>query len=234
MKTKWLLSLLGVLISLNVLAQNRSGGQSINPFSPVRLEGETEWIEFRDVSSASVTIVAKLKLEAHNDGSEPVIILTQEAPRITAAVLTQNPSDPFTKALIVNHWGASVDRSPKWSTLRRNLNQSSPPRESVRVLMPNESWRFQCEIHVVAPTAAGNRSYTPSGASFETLQQHSPIWLKVNWEVWPLNVEPWSHDRNKLKLGHSLRRRWKDVGVLWLDTVYSEPIKLDLKAVAQR
>jgi hypothetical protein len=234
MKIKWLLALLPVLISLCVFAQNRPGGQVMNPFSVVKLKGETESIDFRDVSSSSVTIVAKIKLEVHNDGEEPVIIFKQESPQITAAILTRSPSDPSTKALIVNHWGAAVDRSPKWSILRKSLDQSSPPRDMVRVLMPNESWRFDYEIHLVAPTDKGNRSYIPKGASFEALQQHSPIWLKLNWEVWPLNVEPWGDDRNKLKLGHSLRRRWKDVGVLWLDSIYSEPIKLDLKTVSHR
>ena len=66
----------------------------------------------------------------------------------------------------------------------------------------------------------------------ESMQELSPVWLHVNWEVWPSNVEP-SKNPNKLSFGLALQRRWKNVGLLRLDGIYSEPIMLDLKRVTR-
>jgi hypothetical protein len=83
------------------------------------------------------------------------------------------------------------------------------------------------------PTEAGKRSYFSTGTSFEKLQQFSQVWTKLNWEVWPVNVDPWQKDRNKLKFGRKLQRRWRDEGILLLDVIQSQPIPLDLKTLAQ-
>jgi len=99
--------------------------------------------------------------------------------------------------------------------------------------MPNESWSFENEVYIGVPTEAGNHSFFPKGASFETIQKYSPVWMKVVWEVWPLNVEPWGEDRSKLRFGRKLQRRWKDVGQLWLDGIQSDPIMLDLKTATR-
>lgn len=231
MRIKCLLALLPLMMSIHVVAQNGADSANKKALYALILQGESESIKFRDVTPAGVTIVVKLQLEARNDGETPVVILTEEPPQIRAVILTKHPSDPFTKALVVDHWGASVDRSSKWSTLRTNLDQRSPPRDKVRFLKPNESWRFENEIHIFVPTESGKRSSFTKGASLETLQQYSPVWMKINWEVWPLNVEPWSNDRSKLNFGRTLQRRWKNVGRLWLDVIQSEPIKLDLKGI---
>ncbi|HZN06786.1 MAG TPA: hypothetical protein VFB65_08370 [Pyrinomonadaceae bacterium] len=66
------------------------------------------------------------------------------------------------------------------------------------------------------------------GASLKDLKELSSLWLRVVCEVWPWNLEP-SADRSKLKYGRKLQRRWKDVGVLWLDEIYSEPLTLNVK-----
>jgi hypothetical protein len=69
-------------------------------------------------------------------------------------------------------------------------------------------------------------------SSVQVLRQLSSLWLRVSCEVWPFTVElpaP-GPERAKAKFGHKLQKRSEDVGLLWLDSVQSEPIKLDLKA----
>ena len=216
-------------IIVPVMAQENSESAKKNALNSVTLRGQVTSIELRDMTSTSVSVVIKLKLEARNCGIKPVIFLESERPQITGATLTRSPSDPYSKALVSDYRGPSVDRSAKWSTLRNDLDRPSPPPDKVRVLMPDQSWSFEGTVDITLPNEASNHSYFPKSASFETVQKYSPVWLKLNWEVWPLNVEPWSTDRSKLKFGRTLQRRWKNVGVLWLDGIYSEPIMLDLK-----
>jgi hypothetical protein len=66
--------------------------------------------------------------------------------------------------------------------------------------------------------------------SLVTLQTLSPIWLQVVCEVWPWNVEPADA---KLSFGRKLQKRWQPIGVLWLDEIYSEPIRLDVNDLTQ-
>ena len=233
MRISYWLPILFAAITVPVMAQENSKSAKKNALNSVTLRGQVTSIELKDVTSSSVSVVVKLKLEARNDGTNPVIFLEAEPPQITGTTLTRSPSDPFSKALVTDYRGPSADRSAKWSTLRNKLDRPSPPRDKVRVLMPDQSWSFEGTVDIVLPTEASNHSYFPKRASFETVQKYSPVWMKLNWEVWPFNVEPWSNDRSKLKFGRTLQRRWKDVGVLWLDGIYSEPIMLDLKSSGQ-
>ena len=229
MRISFWFPILFAAIMVPIMAQENSERAKKNALNSVTLRGQVTSIELRDVTSTSVSVVIKLKLEARNSGTKPVIFLESEPPKITGATLTKSPSDPSSEALVNDYRGPSVDRSAKWSTLRNNLDRPSPPRDKIRVLMPDQSWSFEGTVDITLPTEASNHSYFPKSASFETVQKYSPVWMKLNWEVWPLNVEPWSNDRSKLKFGRMLQRRWKDVGVLWLDGIYSEPIMLDLK-----
>ena len=124
------------------MAQKNSEGAKQNTLYSVTLRGQVKSIERRDVTDSSVTIVVKLKLEVRNDGAKSVIFPDDDPPQMSAAILTRNPSDPFTNALVVDHWGASIDRSPRWATLRGNLDKTSPPRDKVRILKPHESWEI--------------------------------------------------------------------------------------------
>lgn len=232
MRNSFWLTLLFATITVSVMAQGRAESAKKSVLYSVTLSGKVESIELRDVTPSGVTIVVKLKLEARNSGTKPVLFLDDEPPTITGATLTRGPSDSIGKALLVDYWGPSVDRSPKWTTRRKRLDKASPPPDKLKVLKPHESWRFENEVDIAVPTEAGNHSYFPKWASFETVQKYSPVWMGLNWEVWPLNLEPWSNDRSKLKFGRRLQRRWKAVGLLWLDGIYSEPIMLDLKMAA--
>ena len=81
------------------------------------------------------------------------------------------------------------------------------------------------------PTDPSKYTSSRKKESLATIQQLSPVWLRVVCELWPWNVEPLKADRNQLKFGHKLQERWKDTGLLWLDQIYSEPIMLDVATI---
>jgi hypothetical protein len=227
-----LLFVIGVM-AIGTMAQQRYELRKHDEGSIVALRGQVQSTELRDVTRSGVSLVIKLKLELHNNGSKPVIFLNDPAPTITGATLNKVASDPPHSALVSDYRGPSVDTSSKWLTLRRSLDKAQPPSELVRILPPGESWWFEGSVDVALPTEAGKSNYVPRRATWESMQDLSPVWLHVNWEVWPVNVEP-SKNPNKLSFGITLQRRWKNVGLLRLDGIYSEPIALDLKTATSK
>src|SRR6266404_2169031 len=227
----FLLFVMGVM-PIGAMAQQRYESTKHDEVPVVVLRGQIESTELRDTTASGVSLVIKLKLELHNNGSKPVIFLNDPVPTITGATLNKLASDPPHSALVSDYRGPSVDTSSKWLTLRRSLDKAQPPSELVRILPPGESWWFEDSVGVGLPTEAGKSNYIPRRATWESIQELSPVWLHVNWEVWPSNVEP-SKNPNKLSFGLALQRRWKNVGLLRLDGIYSEPIMLDLKRVTR-
>src|SRR5258705_6580808 len=73
-------SILFATITVPVMAQENSESAKKNALYCVTLRGQVKSIELRDVTASGVTIVVKLKLEAHNDGAKPVIILAEAPP----------------------------------------------------------------------------------------------------------------------------------------------------------
>ena len=122
----------------------------------------------------------------------------------------------------------AVSLAPEWAASRLSLDKATPPPHQSRILMPNESWSLAATVGVSLPDHP--EMFAPAkGASLKDIKELSPVGLRVVCEVWPWNLEP-NADRSKLKYGgRELQRRWKDVGVLWLDDIYSEPITLNLK-----
>jgi hypothetical protein len=222
-----LLFVIGVM-AIGTMAQQRYESSQHDDDPVVALRGQVQSTELRDVTPSGVSLVVKLKLELHNNGSKPVIFLNDPAPTITGATLNKVASDPPHSALVSDYRRPSVDTSSKWLTLRRSLDKAQPPSELVRILPAGESWWFEGSVDVALPTEAGKSNYIPRRATWESMQELSPVWLHVSLEVWPLNVEP-SKNPNKLSFGLSLQRRWKNVGQLRLDGIYSEPIMLDSK-----
>jgi hypothetical protein len=169
----------------------------------------------------------KLLLELVNTGPTPIIFLKRE-PRFVGAALAKKPDDFATgNHLVRTYVGPAVSLAPEWAVSRLSLDTATPPPDQTRILMPNESWSLGATVGVSLPDHP--EMFAPAkGASLKEIKELSPVWLSVVCEVWPWNLEP-NANRSKLKYGRELQRRWKDVGVLWLDDIYSEPITLNLK-----
>jgi hypothetical protein len=197
----------------------------------ITLRGQVESVELSNVSASGVSLVIKLKLELLNNGTLPVIFLEAKPPSLVGAALTRRP-DPLIpdNTLATDYKGESVNTSPEWILLRNSLNQPSPPPDKVRILMPNESWQLEDCVSIALPTEISANSISfPRSESWERIRELSTVWLRITYQTWSLNLEPLSNDRTKMTFGRKLQKKWKDVGLLWLDGVRSEPIMLDLK-----
>jgi hypothetical protein len=213
-----------VLLAPNLMAQSRSGQEP----KPLALRGRVESVQVTEIDRSSALIEIKLKMELVNVGTRPVILLQSE-PFFPGGALARKPEDfEQGNVLVVDAGWPSNDISPEWATLRSNLDKSNPPADQTRLLMPGESRPMETSVRLVVPTDPSKYTSSRKKESLATIQQLSPVWLRVVCEVWPWNVEPLNADRSQLKFGHKLQKRWKDVGLLWLEEIYSEPIMMDV------
>ena len=229
MKIVAMLSAISIAFALpaaSVSSQNTSGQMS----KELALRGRAESVRVKEIDQSSALIDIKLKMELVNVGDRPIILLQRE-PVFPGGALARKPEDFTTGNLLVADAGwPSNYVSPEWATLRSNLDKPRPPSGETRILMPGESWPLETSVRLVVPTDPSKYTSSRKKESLATIQQLSPVWLRVVCEVWPWNVEPLDADRNQLRFGHKLQERWKDAGLLWLDEVYSEPIMLDVRA----
>lgn len=84
-------------------------------------------------------------------------------------------------------------------------------------------------ISISLPTESGKTSFSSKRETWESVQKLPAVWLRVTSQVWSPNLEHRRNDRSRLTFGHRLQKRWKKIGLLWLDDIWSAPILLDLK-----
>lgn len=232
MRVVCLLVFLCGVVAINIEAKALPKTVNEKASYSVALRGQVESVELNNLSSSEVVLVVKLKLELLNDGACPVIILEAKPPLLVGIALARSPDDLVSgKTLVTDYKGESVNTSPEWTVLRNSLNQPSPPPDKVRILMPNESWQLEESVSIALPTGSGRSGFFPKRESWERIQELSTIGLYVTYQMWSPNLELVSTDSSKMRFGHRLQKRWKNVGLLWLDGIRSEPITLDLKKV---
>ena len=228
MKVVMMLSAISIgfaLLAASAASQNASSERA----KGLALRGRAESVQVKEIDRSSALIVIRLKMELVNVGDRPIILLQRE-PLFPGGSLARKPEDFEAGHLLAADAGwPSTDISPEWATLRSNLDKPRPPASETRLLAPGESWPVETSVRLVVPTDPGKYTSSRKKESLATIQQLSPVWLRVVCEVWPWNVEPANADRNQLKFGHKLQERWKDTGLLWLDEIYSEPIMVDVR-----
>jgi hypothetical protein len=198
------------------------------------LRGRVESVEIKEIDRSSALINIRLKMELVNTSTRPIILLRRE-PLFPGGALARKPDDFEVGNVLASDAGwPSNDSSAEWATLRSSLDKASPPADETRLLMPGESWPLETSVRLAVPTDPSKYTSSRKKESLATIQQLSPVWLRVVCEVWPWNVEQLNADRNQLKLGHKLQERWKGVGLLWLEEIYSEPIMMDMKTASIR
>lgn len=196
----------------------------------VSLRGRVVSVNIKQIDRSSALIDIKLKMEFANTGARPIIFLQRE-PLFPGGGLAKKPEDFAAGNLLAADagWPAN-ESSDEWTTLRASLDKPTPPPNETRLLGPNESWSLETSVRLVVPTDLARYTSSRKKQSLATIQQLSPVWLQVVCEVWPWNLEPLDAERNQLKFGRKLQERWKDVGWLWLDEIYSEPIRIDVRS----
>lgn len=216
------------LLAANTLAQSASAQST----KALTLRGRVESVRLKEIDKSSALIEINLKMELVNSGVKPIILLQRE-PLFPGGALARKPEDFERGNLLAGDagWPAN-ESSSEWTTLRLKLDKPNPPADETRILKPGESWPLETSVRLVVPTDPSKYTSSRKKESLATIQQLSPVWLRVVCEVWPWNVEPLNADRNQLKFGHKLQKRWKATGLLWLDEIYSEPIMLDVRTAS--
>lgn len=199
---------------------------------PLTLRGRVEVVKVKKFDRSAALIEIKLKMEFVNVGARPIILLRRD-PLFPGGALAKNPEDFDAGKLLATDaaWPEnSID--PEWTALRSNLDKPRPPEDETFLLLPGQSRAIDTSVRLVVPTDPSKYTSSQKKESLATIQQLSPVWLRVVCEVWPWNVEPLNADRRELKFGHELQKRWQDAGLLWLDEIYSEPMLVDVKTAS--
>ena len=234
MRVFYLLIFLCGMVTTNIETQTLPKAEMAKKGYSVALRNDVELIEVESYTPSSVMLIVHLKLELLNNGSKPVIFLEAKPPELRGGALAKSREDFSSfKYLALNYYGESVNTSSEWTVLRKALNQPSPPPDKVRVLVPNESWKWEGRVQISLPKS-GKNSFFDKNESWENIKGLQVVWLRAICQVWSLNLEPKSKDRTELTFGKKLQKQWKNVGVLLLDDIPSEPIALDLKTAVVR
>jgi len=232
----WLVGLLIFSSMLPVKAQTDNTPQSQQSLT---MRGVVKSLTIEQQRSSHY-IVVELRCELTNTGSIPLIFwkykyedglggLWNEPYVFSGKKVSRTPNFTPQDILYSQIGGPSVYTSPEWNKMHKALDQKTPPADVTTILMPNQSFSFDSKVTIVC-----NEDRFDSIPAFSELQEASVFWLRVYYEVWSFNLEPNPRRGLSLKFGRKLQRKWKDVGKLWLDDIYTEPIQLDLKAATYK
>lgn len=235
MSIYYLLILLGGMLTTNI--ENQKLQEAVTPdVDSVVLRIEVKSFEVKEIAPSEIGLILNLKLELLKNGSKPLIFLETKRPKLFGAALAKNRDELLSsKTLVFEYHGESVDTSPEWTSLRNALDQQLPPLDEVRILAPNESWKWEDIVGIALPKISGKNYFSDKRESWDNIKQLPTVWLQVICNVWPENLESKnSRDRRQYPFGNKLQKRWRNIGLLWLDNITSEPIVLDLKNSAVR
>jgi hypothetical protein len=182
---------------------------------------------------SSVRIKLKAKLRFINAGERPLILLDRE-PWTNLETLSLSREDAEAGRIVFDNVHLpSIYRAPgnEWERLTRDLDKRQPPPGLTRILPPGGAWEFEWDYWWTMSKETYN--YGGEVKGWNELRAKSPLWLTFSFGMWPSNVEPNVRRRGERKeFGHRLRRRWAEFGDLWLDSVGSEPVELNIKDAA--
>jgi hypothetical protein len=226
---------LGTLILLLLGCKAVAGHGAESPGYVIRGKVVSAEVELEEKGGATCHLM--LDLEFVNTASEPVILI-QPFGRHVFWVGGKRLAKSFDDAargrnLLHNsqQWLSVMD-TPEFRELAGRLDKPLPPAEVTRTLQPGEAWKYRTAVDIFFPKTKDDCLSAPCVAGDELIKL-SPLWLTLQIEMWPSNVENFKSD-----LGGRLSRRWRKVGRLWVGEKWgkfwfanmtTEPILLDLK-----
>jgi hypothetical protein len=181
----------------------------------LRLEGKVISVK-RTARESSDLFDVDLELEFINSGEKPIILLrgTYDEGKwwLVMTQLSVDPTDDKT-SLHIGGGTAPNSRSMRiWRTLRKQLDRPLPPKGLTYVVAPGEKVVYRLSTFVIL-----------SGDDRKMVDRN--LWLRVRLEMWPFNLEA----IGRSDLQNELRRRWAKQGILWVDSIISDPIQISLR-----
>jgi hypothetical protein len=202
------------------------------------IRGRVISVNLEEKEDGSAICELTLDLEFVNVVSESVIILkpvNQYVYWLGARSLykTYNEAALGKNPVYLSQAWPSIYPFPEYKDLAERLDKPAPPEDVTRILKPGETWTYRATTKLffgkVGEQAYGN----PTLPFAEIKNTGAPLWLRLDFETWPFNVENFRRG-----LGGKLRKRWRKIGRLWLEETNSrfwfashrtEPIKFDLQ-----
>jgi hypothetical protein len=218
-----------VVVGLAMSAYAQSAPQIDDPPLSVKCEIVGVRLEPNEGSHDYFRIVVSVNAHIVNLGGTPVLIATRALPWFSREVVTSGSGSLDNEKVLYEEAGVSNGQMDyEWLNLKSHLRGFPPPPDAVRSLAPGEGWTVSYETPISIqfdPLLA--KSSEANAAHRDALTSNAPVYYRVQVAFWPPAAGPL---KGLAKFGHRLQKRWERYGRLKLDSVWSEPVQLNLPA----
>jgi hypothetical protein len=175
----------------------------------------------------SITFLVSAILQFVNRGTQPILMYNDEnwPWRTGQSLATSGQHSASHRLLFLSTAAPSISGDPKWEEIRRHLDQPSPPADYIRTIDPGEAWEFDQEI-VLNIWKKG--SFDKTSKPWVEIRQVDDLWLQVTFKMWPHDLEENYLDMQLQKFGKKLQRKWAKTGLLIIEWLDSEPVRIHL------
>lgn len=200
------------------------------------LRGKVTGLDSQPETSDQVEFRANLELELKNAGPRPILVLKPECMEYGAylmgTVQLLTSPDTHTRDNELVDWSAwpSIDRSPRWQTMREEMDRATSPEDNFWLIQPGTSRVFQTSARLWFDRTRQTARFPPQ-TPWSEVKEHKPLWLAVKIEIWPNNLEIYPGGIDNPEFGRKLRDRWSKLGQLELGEggiIVSEPMPIEL------
>lgn len=213
-----------VLAAVGCASQRRvdTGGPPLE--SPLVITGEVSEVRrLAPPNASSVAFEVPLILHFANRGTEPLLLFVDGLyPWLYGPLLAKTREDALGGIFVFSEsMGLSCDQEG-WARTRLQLQKRRPPPGFIRRIAPGEAWAFEEIVYLYIDY---EDRFDRSNRPWAEIRQEEPLWLRLNYGVWPNNFDSCGAPT---VLGDRLESRWRKDGQLLRGTVLSEPIPIQL------
>ena len=208
------------------------------------VRGKVTSLQIDRSSKDGIIFEVQLAMEFKNENDQPIILFKPNTDNSyfgnryyldgKSLALSKNEKPFFSR-----YGGESIAGSPFYRDLANKLDTKTPLEEYTKILQPNEVWSFTDKTTLYF-SKKKEKYQPPNEISWEEMQElPSQLWLAVNYELNPWNVEFF-----KPKLLRKLKKRWASYGNVLIDRddnsrfgsfgISSEPMLIDFSQVKEK
>lgn len=206
--------------------------QTVFAQSKVQVTGKVTDIEIsHEEKRVKVSYVVELTLTNRNE--IPILLLDSGSPLlcISRELHGISSGDQKEKRLLLVATLPSSSRGAKeWEELETNLRSKKLPSNFIRSIGLNENISFRINDWFYI-SKEKNEYDIYQNALWDEVKNAKLLSLKLEYRVWPLDLENNSAENEPRPFGKKLRERWKTNGYLLLDDIVSEPVPISLNSV---
>jgi hypothetical protein len=186
------------------------------------LRGSVSSVRIIEDKPDGVLLRLDLDLTLTNDSAANVILYWHEFHIIESSVVRLEEGQRV-NVLYRSTSRPSANRSPDWVELQTRLDLKNPPGDLTRTLKSGESLSLKRTENL---WISKKPLYQ---LSWDEILATKPVWLVVDLEMFPSNLDQTSlHQKS---FGKKVRKKWKRFGILQVEELQSEPMRLNLTAL---